>query len=105
MTRDLEIAGGELLVLADDLGDRVEDVLALVLQRILTRCEEHVARQRDDHPVVPDRDLQTEVRELLELRAELFEALPDRLELSGALLELLERALGLVEARREPLLL
>ena len=74
VTGDLEVARAERRVAVDDVGDLLEDLLALRLERVLARVEEDVARQLDDHPVVADDDLEADARELVETRLEVAEA-------------------------------
>jgi hypothetical protein len=93
VARDLEEARRERRVRADDVRDLHQHVPTGLLELVLARVEEHVARELDHHAVVAHDDLEADRVELLEARLEVLEAGLDRGELVGALLVLLERLL------------
>ena len=68
VTSDLEVTLAQVVVVANDLGDLAQDFLTLCLELVLTRVEQNVARQLDDHAVVPHDDLETDLRQLVESR-------------------------------------
>ncbi len=96
---DLVVAVDELRVAFDDRGDLGEDVLAVLLEGVAARVEEHVAGERDHHAVAADVDREAEAGERVELAAEHLEARLDGFELTGAGFVLGERLLHLGHRR------
>jgi hypothetical protein len=89
--RDLERAGVQVFVAADDFCDLEQDVFAVLLQIDAPGIEKDVARQLDRHSVFAHGHVQTELGERIELLLERFETLADLLELLFVLAQLVER--------------